>query len=45
MKYIVISILGVVGLIVCEVIENAMLDYDRDKAFGIEKIEHIKEDI
>ena len=34
-----ICILGIIGLFVCKVIENAMWDHEREKAMGYE-LEH-----
>jgi hypothetical protein len=33
---IVICILGIIGILVCRIIENVMWEYDREKALGYE---------
>lgn len=36
MVYIIICIIGIIGFIACEIIEDIMWECDREKAFGYE---------
>lgn len=36
MTDIIIFIIGIIGFMVCEIIENAMWEHDREKALGYE---------
>ena len=36
MIYIIICILGIIGILVCRTIENSMWEHDREKALGYE---------
>ena len=36
MTYIIICIIGIIGFMACEIIENAMWEHDREKTFGYE---------
>ena len=43
MTYIIICIIGIIGFIVCGIIENAMWEHDREKAFCYELKPYLKE--